>query len=347
MGNSFAANAVLSKARAMYGKRISNKNYDELVAFRNFNDVASYLKRRTTYADVLTDINENSVHRSVLEDRLKMKLFYDFSVLGRYDLSVGEHFFEYIISRAEISQFMHSLVLLTAGKPDQYVCTIPMFFFRHTKVNFRELCHIKNYDDFLNVIKKSPYYKILLSFRVENNERLDLTGIETALYSHLYEIVLNIINKYVKGKAKKEITDFFKLYIDLCNLIRIVRMRKFYTLSEEYIMSGLIDFGSLTKEQLRQFVNSKDDKQMMADMKNTKMGKKWFSRGLDVIDKIPINMRYNWSKHNIRFSISPPVVLMSYIFLKEIEILNITNIIEGIKYKLPCEEIKKLLIILR
>ncbi len=347
MGVSFAANAVLSKARAMYGKRISTKSYNELIAFRSINDITSYLKRKTTYADVLADINENNVHRSILEDRLKMKLFHDFSTLGRYDLSVGEHFFEYIISRAEIDQFMHCLMLLTAKKPDEYVCTIPMFFFRHTKVNFRKLCCIKNYDDFLNVIKKSQYYKILLPFKAESNERLDLTGIETALYSHLYKIILSIINKYVKGPAKKKLIDFFKLYIDLFNLIRIIRMRKFYTLSEDYIMSGLIDFGSLTKEQLRCFVNSKNDKQMMADMKNTKMGKKWFSRGLDVIDKIPINMKYNWSRHNIRFSISPPIVLMSYIFLKEIEILNITNIIEGIKYRLPGEEIKKLLIILR
>ena len=83
----------------------------------------------------------------------------------------------------------------------------------------------------------------------------------------------------------------------------------------------------------------------MADMKNTKMGRKWFSRGLDVIDKVPINMRFNWCRHNIRFSVSPPVVLISYIFLKEVEILNLTNIIEGVKYNLPAEEIKKMLIV--
>jgi V/A-type H+-transporting ATPase subunit C len=83
---------------------------------------------------------------------------------------------------------------------------------------------------------------------------------------------------------------------------------------------------------------------MMADMKSTSMGKKWFSKGLDVVDKVPINMRFNWSRHHIRFSMSPPIVLMSYIFLKETEILNVTNIIEGIKYKLPPDEIKKMLI---
>ena len=121
-------------------------------------------------------------------------------------------------------------------------------------------------------------------------------------------------------------------------------MRKFYDLEPEYMISALISHGTLGEDKLKKFIFSPNTKQMMSDMKNTKMGKKWFSRGLDVIDKVPLNMRFDKCRHNIRFSMSPPIVLMSYIFLKEIEIINITNIIEGIKYRLPSEEIKKMLI---
>ena len=168
---------------------------------------------------------------------------------------------------------------------------------------------------------------------------------ETALYNYLYDIVFNIINRYIKGRARRKLTEFFEMYIDLTNLVRIVRMKKFYNLSEEYMISGLINHGTLGEGKLREFIRCENNKQMMADMKNTKMGRKWFSRGLDVIDKVPINMRFNWCRHNIRFSVSPPVVLISYIFLKEVEILNLTNIIEGVKYNLPAEEIKKMLIV--
>ena len=93
-------------------------------------------------------------------------------------------------------------------------------------------------------------------------------------------------------------------------MIRIVRMRKFYNLSFEYMTSALMEQGTLSKEQLKEFVQAPTDRQMMLDMKNTRLGKKWFSRGLDVIDKVPVNMRYDWCRHNIRFSISPPVVLI-------------------------------------
>lgn len=341
---SYASNSVLSKARAMYGKRMRDKNYDELLACRNTVDIVSYLKRKTSYASALSSINENSAHRFDIEQKLKYKLFVDFESLGRYDISVGEHFFEYIITRAEIEQLMHSLMLLAAGKSGEYIHTIPEFFYSHTKVDLVSLKNIKSYDEFLTTVKKSYYYKILLPFKPAKGERINLTGIETALYNYLYEIVFGIIKKYVKGSAKKELMEFFNDYIDLNNLIRIVRMRKFYDLSAEYISSGLTKYGSFSDYQLKAFINSPSDKQMMSDMKSTKLGRKWFSKGLDIIDKVPINMRYNWCKHNIRFSISPPIVLISYIFLKEIEILNIINVIEGIKYRMPSEKIKQMLI---
>ena len=106
-----------------------------------------------------------------------------------------------------------------------------------------------------------------------------------------------------------------------------------------------MDGGTLSKEKLLKFIENPNNKQMMTDMKNTPMGKKWFSRNLDIVDKVPRNMRYNWCKHNIRFSLSPPIVLVSYVFLEETEILNLISIIEGIKYRLAPEEIRKMLII--
>lgn len=342
---SYASNAVLSKARAMYGKSIKSKHYKELLACKSIPDIASYLKKKTSYAGVLQSVNENNIHRSELEKKLKYKLFVDFEVLGRYDISVGEHFFEYIVARAEIEQMMHSLVLLAAGRSGEYIHIIPDFFYSHAKVDLKALKYVKSYSDFLNVIKNSHYFKALGELANDASKMPDLTYIETKLYNHLYDIVFGVIKKYVPGKAKKELNDFFDLYIDLTNLVRIVRMRKFYDLSPDYMSAGLMNYGKLSKQQLQKFIDSPNDKQMMADMKNTPMGKKWFSKGLDVIDKVPLNMRYRKCRHSIRFSVSPPVVLVSYIFLKEIEILNIINIIEGIKYRLPSEEIEKMLIL--
>ena len=205
---SYASNAVLSKARAMYGKKINEKNYNDLLTCRTISDIVNYLKRKTIYKQVLSNINENHVHRSELESALKSQLIVDFGVLARYDISVGEHFYEYLISRVEIEQIMHSLIFMTAEKNVDF--EVPGFFYEHTKIDLKNLNKIKNYSDFLKVIKKSDYYKILKKF--ENN--IDITVIETELHNYSHKIIFQTIEKYLCKKAHVELKKFFHLYID-------------------------------------------------------------------------------------------------------------------------------------
>lgn len=341
---SYASNAVLSKARAMYGKRIKDRNYNEIIMCKNVTEIALYLKNRTSYHDVLASMDDNDVHRGKLEEKLRKKLFYDFAKLGRYDLSVGEKFFKYIISRAEIEKIMHSLMFFKSNKSGSYNYPLPKIFENHTKINFHALSSIKDYDSFLDAIKNSPYYKILLPFRPKNFEGIDLTAIETALYTYLYKIMFEIIKSNLRGKNQSELNDLFNSYIDLSNIIRIDRMRKNYNLSSSYMMSSLLPFGNFTKQQIKDFVNCKNEKQLELEFLNTKLGSKWINKDGEIKDTIPKIMRFSKCTHYIRFSISPPVVLMSYIFLKEIEILNLTNIIECVRYGIPAEEIKSMLI---
>ena len=86
----YASNAILAKARAMYGNRLTRKNYADLLQCRTVADVAAYLKMHTNYKDVLASLNENDIHRGQLEIVLRKKIFRDFEKLARYELSIGE-----------------------------------------------------------------------------------------------------------------------------------------------------------------------------------------------------------------------------------------------------------------
>ncbi len=53
---------------------------------------------------------------------------------------------------------------------------------------------------------------------------------------------------------------------------------------------------------------------------------------------------YNLSKHIIRYSNEPNMVLVSYLSVLEIEIQNIVDIIEGVRYHVESDKISRLLI---
>ena len=104
--------AVLAKARAKFGKRLTEKDYNSLLNSNSVAEVMSYLKSYTHYAEALRDINERDVHRGRLEVLLRQHLFYEFDSLCRYDSQMSTGFSAYVISRTEIEQIMRFLTLL-------------------------------------------------------------------------------------------------------------------------------------------------------------------------------------------------------------------------------------------
>lgn len=343
MFSSYASNAILSKARAMYGKRLTPKNYSDLLGCNNVKEVAIYLKNHTNYSNVLGDLNENDVHRGQLEVLLKKKLFNDFAALGRYEVSIREGLSTYIISRMEIEQIMHCLMLYCAHKTDEYIYTVPMFFNQHTHMDLPALTKIKNFDDFLRAIKLTPYYKLLKPFKPKSDELINLTTIETVLYSYLFENTFRIIEQYKNKKTRRDLANIFNTYIDFNNIVRIIRLKKYYKLGEDYIRNSLFPFGTINSKQLDSMIKADSVDTVFSIIQKTTFGKIINGIAYDYIDNLITKVKFSKCKHFIRYSIQPPVVMFSYILLTEIELSNIINIIEGIRYKLPSNEIKKML----
>ena len=57
--------AVLTKARAKFGKRLTNKDYTNLLSCNSVAEIMSYLKSYTHYSEILKDMNER-VHDIVV-----------------------------------------------------------------------------------------------------------------------------------------------------------------------------------------------------------------------------------------------------------------------------------------
>ena len=136
---SSASTAILVKSRAKFGRRLTTKDYDELLSCRNILDITNFLKTNTHYGSVLENIRESAVHRGNLESLLKQKMYNDFARLCSFERSIGEHYFEYLLLRSEIDQLLLFLRYFTAGTPEKFIFNLPDFFKNSTITSNRFL----------------------------------------------------------------------------------------------------------------------------------------------------------------------------------------------------------------
>lgn len=347
MLSTLSSNAILSKARAMYGKRLTGKDYQSMLGCKTVGEVAGYLKNHTSYSDMLTGVDEAAIHRGQLEMMLRQRIFYDLASLCRYELSVGERFADYILVRSEIQQILRALTLLEGEGADEYLFSLPLFLDKHTHIDLHALAKMKNYHDFLNALGHSPYRRLLEPFAPHPGEAIDITAVENALYGYLYSVVRNIIEHTRSKIAREQLNQIFTSYIDLQNYVRIVRLKKYYHANPDYIRSLQLPFGRLKESTVNEMILAESERQVTAIMKRTPLGKRSANVEYSYIDEIPLRYRFYTCEKSIRYSVYPPVVMLSYIFLTEFELSNIIHIVEGIRYGLPADDIKKLLIMSR
>ncbi len=345
MLSSYSSNVVLAKARAMYGRRLTKQNYTDMLACRSVNEIASYLKTRTAYSNILSGINDAEIHRGRLETLLRQKIFEDSAALCRYEISVGERFSQYLQQRAETEQIMHSVMHLMAGSPEEYLFTMPAYLNRHTRIDLPALGRIKNYEDLLNALSHTHYYKILQRFRPIQGQPIDYYGIENALYQDLYALCYRIIKEHTHGETRQQLTQLFHVYMDLENYDSIIRLKFNYHAGPDFIKSSLFPFGTLKERHIAALLEAETPEEARKALASTSIGKRILKADTSE-ELLSMQIEYGECRKKIRFSTHPSVVMLSYIFLMQIELHDITNIIEGVRYQVPSDDISNLLTII-
>ena len=79
-------------------------------------------------------------------------------------------------------------------------------------------------------------------------------------------------------------------------------------------------------------------------MQSTHTGKLIDKIGYVYASDISPRVKYRIARKNMHFSNNPSVVMISYMFVSETELMNVISLIEGVRYKLDSRTIQSLLI---
>jgi V/A-type H+-transporting ATPase subunit C len=349
--NKLNSPALSAKAKSMYGNRLKEKDYEELLQKNSVPDIAAYLKTETEYKSTMKDIYEHRIHRGELEELIRQNMFEKIEKLLKFSQLLNNKFYRMHIIKREIEVILLALRFIIpdrledAEMYDNMIKDLPIILSDYFSFEMHSFSNIKNYDDILEILTDTPYYDIILPFRVVGEEKVDFTGIERQLYSYYYEYVFSTVEATFSGKQRKELIDIYRTQIELLNIIKIYRFKKFFKVTNEQILNSMVtNHSRMSTNFIKELIEQPTAEDVLRKLQDSKYHLYTDSKDYTYIEYYADKIKYNIANRYIHFSISTPVVFTAYSILLDIEVTNLINIIEAIRYETPRYEVENLLI---
>ncbi|MBI9009618.1 MAG: V-type ATPase subunit [Tenericutes bacterium] len=343
--SNFTGNAIIAKTKALYGHRLKTEDYEELLKFGTVSEIVSYLKKQNKYSNTLTDVIEYSTHRGQLEELIKKSYFKNIAKIVKFVGTSDKKFYELDMIRREIDIVLASLRSIISGSIEGSIRDLPLFFKQHASFDIGDLSSSLTMKDFLKAIQNTRYYDVIKPYYTDDPNFIKYANIEQDLLLQYHDIVISRINQYYKGKTRRTLMDIYQSKVEIENIIKIYRLKKFYKTSNEEIKASLLTHNiRMSKNKLNELIDLDDPEEILKAL-----SKSQFAEFKDKDDYVYIEyqagkIKYNLAKRYMYFSNNPPVVYTVFLFLNDIERSNIFNIIEGVRYDIDQEDIKKMLI---
>ncbi|MDT8336854.1 MAG: V-type ATPase subunit [Candidatus Izemoplasmatales bacterium] len=341
----FAGNSVISKAKSMFSKRLLPADYEELLKFNSIPEIVAYLKKADKYTNTLDKVMDYSMHRGQLEDLIKKSYFNNVVKIVNFVSTKDRKFYELDMVKREIEIVLSSLRSIISGNIESSIRDLPLFFRKHASFDIEELTKSLTFRDLLFALKNTRYYDVIRPFYAEDPIDIRYTDIEQSMFLAYHNLVIERINKYFKGKIRTNLMDIYQTKVEVDNIIKIYRLKKFYNASEEEIKKALImENIRMKKADLENLIRLSDPNDVLMSISQS-----IYASYIDEDDYVYIEyqaekIKYNIARRYMYFSTVPAIVYTVFIFLNEIEQKNIFNIIEGIRYDIKKDDIRKMLI---
>lgn len=332
-----------AKIHAMKSRLLTEDDFAQLVNMQNVTDITAYLVNNTVYKEVLGPINLSDVHRGQVEVLLYHSVIADSIRIEKHLGGNNKKVFRFFYRRHEIEDVKKMLRTLQMGKPLSELDQSTLFISKYSRINFTESLAAKSINGLVESLKNTNFYGILKPL-VQADNKIDIFAAEMALDLYYYQRTSKQINDMGLGKDKLLLREMFGLDQDFKNIMWVYRARKFYNLSREMMIRYIVpNFYKLKLEDLTLMIDASTDEDFLKII-----GKTYYGKVVDFsapyIEVQFLNFMYQRQRYMMRtneFTIAPVV---GYIYIKELEIQNIVNIIEGIRYKIDSDTIANYLV---
>ncbi len=331
MAGMYEYNHAGAKIKAMKAGLLQQEDYEHLIRMPSVQEAALYLKSSTCYREALKDLQEDNIHRGHLEILLYRSMAEDADKISHYVSGYEKELFYHIYTDREIEDIKKMLRFLRLGRPLAEMDTETLFRDQRSQVDFEKCLAAKTEAELIEGLKATIYYPPLKALLSEKGT-LPIFDTEMTLdYYGNMEIIRRIQNFKMQAAEGLAMKMFGSLF-DYRNILYVYRGRRYYNLPKEILYRYLVPlYYRISKQEIRGMIEaaSLEDAVRIADQS-------FYGRIFDLRRKgrglaFQRFMRKEWL-HLMNAHPFGLASILGYLLLKEIEIRDITVIIEGIRY---------------
>lgn len=343
--------ATITKARAMYGKRLKLEDYRELMHRSSVAEVADYLKRNTHYKELLSGVDTNTIHRGFLEDLIKRHGMERYQKLCNFQHLDKIAFYNYEIYQREVEEIVAAIMHLNSGDGDNYyIDVLPAYLLSHASFDLMALAKTTTFKALLNVLAKTPYRKLLEHEQPDENGKYNCAKIEIVLRSAYIEWMKDAVDKCFGKKEAAELHVMIKEQVDLINAINSFRIKVLADAGAEVSELGTLPYYEGKSRRKQEYLmESKDPSEYINRLQHSFYGRQMmqFEEGLtkDNLEHTVLTLRFRLTKRRFRTTVSTAVSFYSILYLFSVEEQNLINIIEGIRYQVPISYLERMVVL--
>ena len=337
-------NAILTKARTMYSHCVTQNQYRDMMKKSSVTEVAIYLRDNTIYGKNLQGVNLSEIHREQLLEILRNAKYETFEKLSAFSFSKNsDGFYSYIYKLDEANAVLKHIRYVCSGSKEMYSFSYNEILQKHTSFEYEKLLLTKTYDEVTEFLHGTGYEAVLIKNRRQNPEEIDTLKIETELLHLIYVKLYAAINKEFSKAEAAALLDMFNELNDMQSVVKAYRLKRFFNSEPDYIKEMCIAKGKRARKLIKEIANV-NDRDKLNDVVSEWAPIKRFPIKDDFIEDSVMRSKSKLCNKNIHFSVYPSLTLICYMIHREIELENIVNVVEGVRYGLPESDISEMLI---
>lgn len=336
--------AVNAKIKAMEGNFLKDEDYRNLLSKESVIEVARYLKDKTAYAEVLSSVNPENIHRGMLENLIKQNMVRNIDKIIHYFNGYYKDFIKALYAKYEIEELKVIARAVYNGKGAAEFKS-SAFIGKYSGIDQNRVFEAKYIRDIIAALEDSEFYRFLKPL-VDGNTTENPFRFEMVMDMAYYSILQREWSR-LSGRDREILQHAQGILADMLNLQWIYRGIKFYRLSPEELLNYTINISyKLNYSLLKELCYAHDLEEFFRIARGTKYG---FMFKEDETTDIYMERRlerrtYFELKALVKNNNLSIISAFSYIIFLEFETRDIIAIVEAIRYKIPEEQAHKYIV---